>query len=64
MLGLLEGEELTQEAFEDDSSYPITYYDNPLQPGIMPRWSDQNVLGGGKVCTLGVFAHVRLLLHI
>ncbi|CAD7967247.1 unnamed protein product [Amoebophrya sp. A120] len=35
---------LTQEMFERDSSYPITYYDTPLQPGIAPRWSDQNIL--------------------
>eukprot|EP00929_Paragymnodinium_shiwhaense_P028054 TRINITY_DN16336_c0_g1_i1.p1 TRINITY_DN16336_c0_g1~~TRINITY_DN16336_c0_g1_i1.p1 ORF type:complete len:273 (-),score=47.04 TRINITY_DN16336_c0_g1_i1:113-931(-) len=36
--------ELSQERFQVDG-YPITYYDNPLQPGIKPTWSDQNVLG-------------------
>lgn len=30
---------LTQEVFESEQSYTITYYDNPLQPGIAPRWS-------------------------
>ncbi|CAD7951674.1 unnamed protein product [Amoebophrya sp. A25] len=48
MLGLVEDEELTQEAFDRDSSYPITYYDTPLQPGIAPRWSDQNILGNDR----------------
>merc|ERR1711994_991434 len=40
--------ELTQEVFESEDSYPITYYDNPLQPGIRPKWSDHNALGGKK----------------
>ncbi len=35
---------LTQRSFFE--GYSITYYDEPLQPGILPRWSDQNVLGG------------------
>lgn len=42
------GKELNQERFQEDG-YPITYYDNPLQPGILPRWSDQNVLGGSRI---------------
>jgi len=37
---------LTQKSFDD--GYIIHYYDNPLQAGILPAWSDQNVLGGGK----------------
>ena len=28
------------QVFESENSYTITYYDNPLQPGIAPRWSD------------------------
>jgi len=48
MVGLFTEGDLTQEIFESEQSYPITYYDNPLQPGIAPRWSDQNVLGGRK----------------
>jgi len=39
-------EPLTQGAFED--GYIIHYYDNPLQAGISPAWSDQNVLGGAN----------------
>ena len=39
-----ESDELTQAMFDD--GYPITYMDNPLQPGIAPRWSDQNRLSG------------------
>jgi len=35
---------LTQESFDD--AYVITYYDSPLQAGIAPKWSDQNVLNG------------------
>mmetsp|Transcript_28440 Transcript_28440/g.51392 ORF Transcript_28440/g.51392 Transcript_28440/m.51392 type:complete len:439 (+) Transcript_28440:55-1371(+) len=42
MVGLLKEGELTQEVFEGEESYTITYYDNPLQPGIAPRWGDQN----------------------
>jgi len=42
MVGLLVEGELTQEAFESEDSYTITYYDNPLQPGIQPTWGDQN----------------------
>lgn len=42
MVGLPTATELTQELFDSEESYPITYYDNPLQPGIAPRWSDQN----------------------
>mmetsp|Transcript_28696 Transcript_28696/g.46203 ORF Transcript_28696/g.46203 Transcript_28696/m.46203 type:complete len:458 (+) Transcript_28696:85-1458(+) len=49
MVGLFDAGGLTQEVFESDRSYPITYYDNPLQPGIQPRWSDQNVLGGTRL---------------
>lgn len=45
MVGYFSTGPLTQEIFESEESYPITYYDNPLQPGISPRWSDQNVLG-------------------
>jgi len=48
LVGTLNKGELTQEAFESEDSYTITYYDNPLQPGIAPKWSDQNVLGGKK----------------
>merc|ERR1719487_1072959 len=48
MVGWGSEEKLTQELFESEDSYPITYYDNPLQPGITPRWSDQNVLGARK----------------
>merc|ERR1712176_687967 len=36
---------LTQELFDSELSYTISYYDSPLQPGIAPRWSDQNLLG-------------------
>ncbi|CAJ1332559.1 unnamed protein product, partial [Effrenium voratum] len=46
MVGMLQDSVLTQEVFESEASYTITYYDNPLQPGIAPRWSDQNLLGG------------------
>lgn len=46
MIGLMGQSVLTQELFESEQSYPITYYDNPLQPGIAPRWSDQNRLDG------------------
>jgi len=48
MVGNFKEGELTQEVFESEDSYPITYYDNPLQPGIAPKWSDQNVLGRKK----------------
>mmetsp|Transcript_105924 Transcript_105924/g.309812 ORF Transcript_105924/g.309812 Transcript_105924/m.309812 type:complete len:455 (-) Transcript_105924:206-1570(-) len=48
MVGMLSDGDLTQEIFDSEESYPITYYDNPLQPGIAPRWSDQNVLGAKK----------------
>lgn len=44
MVGMWSEGELTQDLFASENSYPITYYDNPLQPGICPRWSDQNVL--------------------
>lgn len=47
MMAYNEDRELTQECFAGDG-YIITYYDNPLQPGIRPRWSDQNVLGTGR----------------
>lgn len=46
MLAFEVGRELNQEVFAVDG-YPITYYDNPLQPGITPNWSDQNVLHRG-----------------
>ncbi|CAK9038482.1 unnamed protein product [Durusdinium trenchii] len=46
MVGMLSDGVLTQEVFESEQSYTITYYDNPLQPGIAPRWSDQNRLTG------------------
>ena len=49
MVGLVNDTILTQEVFESEASYTITYYDNPLQPGICPRWSDQNQLSGRKV---------------
>lgn len=49
MVGLVNDSILTQDVFESEASYTITYYDNPLQPGITPRWSDQNQLGGRKV---------------
>merc|ERR1719433_2660494 len=42
MVGTLGTDVLTQELFESEESYTITYYDNPLQPGIAPRWGDQN----------------------
>mmetsp|Transcript_105703 Transcript_105703/g.297298 ORF Transcript_105703/g.297298 Transcript_105703/m.297298 type:complete len:401 (-) Transcript_105703:99-1301(-) len=48
MVGLFNEGDLTQDIFASEESYPITYYDNPLQPGILPRWSDQNVLGSKK----------------
>lgn len=48
MVGIFAGGDLTQELFDSEDSYPITYYDNPLQPGIKPRWSDQNILGSRK----------------
>lgn len=48
IVGFFEEGQLTQAIFESEASYPITYYDNPLQPGIAPRWSDQNVLGGHR----------------
>jgi len=48
MVGLFLEGPLTQEMWANEDSYTITYYDNPLQPGITPRWSDQNVLGGRK----------------
>lgn len=48
MVGWFTEGDLTQAIFDSEESYPITYYDNPLQPGITPRWSDQNVLGGKK----------------
>mmetsp|Transcript_49203 Transcript_49203/g.86602 ORF Transcript_49203/g.86602 Transcript_49203/m.86602 type:complete len:273 (+) Transcript_49203:54-872(+) len=47
MLAFDVGKELNQHVFAQDG-YPITYYDNPLQPGIKPNWSDQNVLGQGR----------------
>jgi len=37
---------LTQESFDD--ARHITYYDNPLQCGISPKWSDQQGLDGRK----------------
>eukprot|EP00927_Polykrikos_kofoidii_P011259 TRINITY_DN14763_c1_g1_i1.p1 TRINITY_DN14763_c1_g1~~TRINITY_DN14763_c1_g1_i1.p1 ORF type:complete len:376 (-),score=69.69 TRINITY_DN14763_c1_g1_i1:55-1182(-) len=46
MVGMFHEGELTQEIFAGESSYSITYYDNPLQPGITPMWSDQNRLCG------------------
>mmetsp|Transcript_81546 Transcript_81546/g.231068 ORF Transcript_81546/g.231068 Transcript_81546/m.231068 type:complete len:442 (-) Transcript_81546:41-1366(-) len=49
MVGMLIEGELTQEAFDSEQSYTITYYDNPLQPGIKPFWSDQNVLGSSRL---------------
>jgi len=48
MVGMWTAGDLTQKLFESEDSYPITYYDNPLQPGIIPYWSDQNVLGSKK----------------
>lgn len=47
MLAFDLGKDLNQARFAEDG-YPITYYDNPLQPGIAPTWSDQNVLGSGR----------------
>jgi len=47
MLAFDIGKDLNQERFAEDG-YPITYYDNPLQPGITPNWSDQNVLSRGS----------------
>lgn len=49
MVGVLVEGPLTQEIFDSQQSYTITYYDNPLQPGITPMWSDQNVLGSNKL---------------
>jgi len=46
MVGLWDAGDLTQELFGSEKSYSLTYYDNPLQPGICPRWSDQNRLNG------------------
>mmetsp|Transcript_9558 Transcript_9558/g.17747 ORF Transcript_9558/g.17747 Transcript_9558/m.17747 type:complete len:385 (-) Transcript_9558:131-1285(-) len=46
MVGMVHDIILTQEVFESEVAYTITYYDNPLQPGIAPRWSDQNRLTG------------------
>lgn len=50
MVGLFSEGPLTQKMFASEDSYTITYYDNPLQPGIAPRWSDQNsnTRGGRK----------------
>jgi len=48
MVGILVEGDLTQVVFDSEESYTITYYDNPLQPGITPMWSDQNVLGSRK----------------
>lgn len=45
MVGIFVPGKLTQSIFESEDSYSITYYDNPLQPGIKPVWSDQNNLG-------------------
>jgi len=44
MVGTVNEEELTQEVFESEDSYSIMYFDNPLQPGITPKWSDKYVL--------------------
>jgi len=49
MVGLLVDGELNQEVFDSEHSYTISYYDNPLQPGIKPTWSDQNVLGNRRL---------------
>mmetsp|Transcript_101782 Transcript_101782/g.180484 ORF Transcript_101782/g.180484 Transcript_101782/m.180484 type:complete len:437 (+) Transcript_101782:54-1364(+) len=49
MVGVLVEGQLTQQIFESQDSYTITYYDNPLQPGITPMWSDQNVLGNKRL---------------
>jgi len=49
MVGMQQDGMLTQEVFESENSYTITYYDNPLQPGIAPRWSDQNRLTGKRL---------------
>lgn len=46
MMAYDDSKELCQKRFSDDG-YIITYWDNPLQPAISPRWSDQNVLHGG-----------------
>lgn len=48
MVGMFASGPLTQEVFVSELSYTLSYYDNPLQPGITPRWSDQNVLGATK----------------
>eukprot|EP00747_Dinoflagellata_sp_TGD_P182443 gnl/TRDRNA2_/TRDRNA2_36698_c0_seq1.p1 gnl/TRDRNA2_/TRDRNA2_36698_c0~~gnl/TRDRNA2_/TRDRNA2_36698_c0_seq1.p1 ORF type:complete len:449 (+),score=89.64 gnl/TRDRNA2_/TRDRNA2_36698_c0_seq1:45-1391(+) len=48
MIGVLVEGPLTQKVFDSEDSYTISYYDNPLQPGITPMWSDQNVLGRVK----------------
>ncbi|CAE8588488.1 unnamed protein product [Polarella glacialis] len=40
--------DLTQDIFESEESYTVTYYDNPLQPGIGPRWSDTNEKTGRR----------------
>lgn len=49
MVGTLVEGPLTQEVFGSEQSYTIQYYDNPLQPGIKPTWSDQNVLGSVRL---------------
>lgn len=49
MVGMRTEGNLTQEVWQSEQSYTISYYDNPLQPGIQPRWSDQNVLGTKKL---------------
>lgn len=48
---------LDKDAFEE-RGYAITYYDNPLQSGIRPTWSDQNGLDkkqGGQ----GAFSELK-----
>lgn len=50
MVGLFSDVELTQEVFTSEESYSLTYYDNPLQPGIAPKWSDQNSTDGILNC--------------
>jgi len=49
MIGLLVEGPLTQEVYASEGAYTLSYYDNPLQPGITPMWSDQNVLGQKKL---------------
>lgn len=49
MIGVLVEGPLTQQVFDSEESYTISYYDNPLQPGITPMWGDQNVLGNQKL---------------